>query len=712
MNGPARDRVIEATVEEIVHRSDDGQFVVARMSDPEDELFTAIGNLGAIAPGETLRLLGRSTTHPTHGPRFSVTSFLPVLPSTEAGIAKFLGSGLIPGTGKSLAQKIVAQFGTRTLDVIATQSVRLREVPGIGAQRASSIGDAVKARREEAELRSYLAAVGLGPALSKRILQEYGEASARVLRDDPYLVAESIAGIGFRMADRIAHAGGIARDDPRRAAGAVLHLVGVAADEGHTFLDLGTLEARAEELDVPAPLLPAAVDSLVSRGSLLREDDALYAPPLYQAEVDLARLLARHATTRNVPLRVADLIEAQQRSLGLSTMQSRAVEESFRTGLFVLTGGPGTGKTTTTRAIVEAHESLGQRVLLLAPTGRAAKRLSEATGRQARTIHRTLEWNPRTGRPTRDEFTPFDVELVLIDEASMLDIVLARLLLRAIAPATKVVLVGDIDQLPPVSAGPVLREVLLSNRARVVRLDTVFRQAEESAIVRGAHAILAGRLPEVSAPESGGTGELHLIRASDPDRVRDVLVRSLERLRARYGLDPIRDVQVLTPTRRGPLGAEQLNLWLQSRLNPDGARGPASIAFRAGDKVMQLKNDYERDVYNGDLGEISRIVGGEVFVVIDGREVRYALEDLDTLSLAYATTIHKAQGSEFPCVVLVLHGSHALLLNRPLFYTALTRAKKAAVLLGDPKAMLRAVRNTGVSETRCRLHSRLAQASG
>ena len=705
----AGEEVVQATVEDVLWQSPDGRFSVVRaVREPGDAQVVLVGDVGAVARGETLRARGRFSRHAVHGVRFQVTSFTPVMPSTHEGVARYLGSGLVPGIGPALAERLVAKFGDRTLDVVTQESARLREVPGIGKRRADAIAAAVRSRRAEAESLSYLHALGLGPSLSRKVLARYGDATARVLREDPYLVAEQIAGIGFRTADRIGLAGGIGKTDPRRAAGAVLHLVARAADDGHVYATRVGLHEGARELDVPDELVDPAVDTLAGRGMVIVENDAIYAPPLFRAERAVARHLVRLARPRAAPRGVDEAL-AIARELGLSDEQAEAVRVSLEQGLVVLTGGPGTGKTTTVKAIVHAHERLGHRVELAAPTGRAAKRLSEATGRDARTLHRLLEWNPKLGRFGRDARAPVDAELVLVDETSMLDVQLAESLLEAVGPSATLVLVGDADQLPPVGPGQVLRELLESGVARTVCLTRIFRQAEQSAIVRGAHAIRHGELPEPTRPGERGAGDLYIVRARDPDAIAARVLETLARIPGAYGLDAKRDVQVLVPSRRGTAGTERLNVVIQAALNPtrdDAVPG----ALRAGDKVMQLRNDYDRDVFNGDVGEVRRIEGGSTFVDVDGREVQYGRDDLDALALAYACTVHKAQGSEVPAVIIVIHGSHHVLLSRALLYTAVTRARRLVVLVGDPRAMARAAANASSLRTRSKLVERLHAA--
>lgn len=703
-----REQTLEVEIESVVYQSADQQFTVVRAHDARnDATVYLVGQLGQVAAGETLRAVGRFTEHKEHGKRFKVTSFAPVMPSSRQGVVRYLGSGLIPGIGPALAERLVQKFGDRTLDVIATESGRLVEVSGIGKAKAQAIADAIRSRREEAETLSYLHGLGVGQALGRKLRKKYGADVVRILRDDPYLVAEQIAGVGFKTADAIGQANGFALDDPRRAAGAVLHLVGQAADEGHVFTTAEILEQGANDLGVPRELIPHAVQTLAARNMLVVDGDAIYAPPLYDAERSVAGFLRERSSRRfevNAAKRSAAL--TQLASLQLSDAQKRAVESSLSAGVFVLTGGPGTGKTTTVRAIVRAHQALGRRVALAAPTGRAAKRLSEATGAEAKTIHRMLEWNPALGRFARDAQAPLDFEVVLIDESSMIDLLLGASLFAAVGPAAQVILVGDIDQLPPVSPGPLLRELIESEVAPVTRLTEVFRQAQESAIVRGAHAILHGEEPVPTPPKTRGSGDLFVVRQPDAEQLTERLLETLERIKKVYGFDLKRDVQVLTPTRRGPLGTEQLNLTLQDAINPSSGRTSA-ISFRPGDKVMQLRNDYEREVFNGDLGIVKRVDAGIVYVDFDGREVKYNVDELPSLALAYASTVHKVQGSEFLAVVIVLHASHYMLLSRTLLYTAVTRAKKLAVILSDPRALPRAVRNDEAKRSRCRLRDRL-----
>lgn len=699
----SREIGLTVTIDEVIFRSGDGRFAVLRASQHAAEKVVLVGALGDVAPGESLLVRGKMERHATYGERMSVTSFAPVTPTTREGIARYLGSGLVPGVGPALADRIVQAFGERTIEVITTQSAKLREVSGIGARRATAIAEAVRERAADAEVLSYMHSLGLGPAISQRIRKRYGHDTVRVLREDPYLVAEQVRGVGFLTADRIGRALGYAVDDPRRAAGAVLHLLGRAADQGHVFLPRDMLVDQATNLEVPDERAIEAIDTLHARGLLIVDADAVYAPPLYSAEVSAAKKLRalseEPSPSANVEIPAALLA-------GLAQGQQDAVRASFQHRLYVLTGGPGTGKTTTVRALVAAQRARGKRVLLCAPTGRAAKRLSEATGVEALTIHRLLELNPKTGVFQRDAENPLLADLVLVDEASMLDLPLGARLLAALAPLTSLVLVGDVDQLPPVGPGPLLRELIASNACPVVRLTEVFRQAQESAIVRAAYAILHGERPATTAANTRGSGDFFFIRASEPEVAQQRVIETLSRMHAAYQLDPKRDVQVLTPMRKGQLGTERLNQIIQSALNPAPNQEPGLM--RPGDKVMQLRNDYDREVFNGDLGEIEQVSPGLATAKMSGRSIVYDRDALESLALAYACTVHKVQGSEFPAVIVVLHTTHFILLSRSLLYTAVTRAKRLVVVIGDERALARAIGNTALQQTFCGLRERLA----
>ncbi|MCZ7686533.1 MAG: ATP-binding domain-containing protein [Sandaracinaceae bacterium] len=706
--GPPRERadeIVQGTVLEVRFASPDGRFAVLRVQrEANGEEIAVVGDVAGLAPGEDVRFRGRWEEHERFGGRFRAVGFTPVLPTNKQGLERFLGSGLIPGIGKQLAKRLVDRFGDRTLDVITTQSARLREVPGIGKQRAEAIAEAVRARRAEAENLSFLHSLGLGPALSRKLLKKYGPRTVQVLKDDPYLAAEEVPGVGFKTADQIGRAAGIGPDDPRRAAGAVLHLVGRAADEGHVFLPREELRERAARLEVPAELVDPAIDQLAARELLVCEEDRVYAPPLFRAEVraaeppraagataSRARRGPREAAPPRAPLRSAAPRgghRALERPDGAHG-RARHRQDHHRGGHRAGPRGP--------RAARAALRADGPRRQAHERGERARghhhpppPRVEPGHGQLLARRRRAARRRPRAGRRGLDARPHAGARAP-----------------RGHPPAASLVLVGDVDQLPPVGAGQVLRELIASERAPVVRLDTVFRQAQRSAIVRGAHAILAGRLPSPTPRGEKGPGDLFLVRAGDADAIGERLASTLRRIPEAYGLDARRDVQVLVPMRKGPLGTERLNALLQAELNPASARG---AGLRPGDKVMQLRNDYEREVFNGDIGWVQRVEDGVTYVTFDSGLRSYKADELDALTLAYASTIHKAQGSEFPAVVVVLHGAHSVLLSRALVYTAVTRARRLVVIVGDERALARAARTVGSSRAFCRLAERLREA--
>lgn len=719
--------VVRGVVRSIVWQNAERTFTVAKLLALDGREHVVVGDLGSTAPGEQVRVAGKWEEHKSHGKQLRVHLCVPELPSTPDGIARLLGSGFVDGIGPMLARRLVDAFGSSTLDVIADHPERLREVEGIGPERARRIQETFRARRAESETKSFLQAVGIGPALGQRVFKRFGEETPKIVREDPYRLAAEVPGVGFLTADRIGRALGIREDDPRRARAAVRHLIVEGGESGHTALPPGALAEGAVELGIPITRLEEAVEALVREQTIVRERELAYHPALHRAECSIATLLAtmvsRGVDPIDAPVWRSEPVRAAMSAL--SERQRAAVEEAFRSSVFVLTGGPGTGKTTTVNALVAVARAASMKLVLCAPTGRAARRMTEATREPARTIHRALEWNPRLQRFSRDSASPLDADLVLVDESSMLDVALAARLLEALRPKARIVFVGDADQLPSVGPGMVLADLLATPWIASARLTEVFRQASESAIVRSAHAVLAGSLPDASPPReqrdgpSPPRGELFWVKADDAERAAELLVEMVcHRIPRRFGLDPMRDVQVLVPTHKGPLGAQALNVALQRALN---ASAPAASApsegaalkgkLAAGDKVMQLKNDYDLDVYNGDLGTVLRVESNAIVANIDGREVLFSGESRESLALAYAVTVHKSQGSEYDAVVIALHPGHFVLLNRALLYTAITRARKLVVLIAGERAVKMAIHNTRTAERYGALRERLRLAA-
>ncbi len=712
--------VLRGVVRGVVYRKEDQSFSVVRLTLINGDEATVVGPLGDLSAGEPVRVNGKWEQHGSHGRQLRANSVVPEMPTTEAGIERLLGSGFVPAIGAGLAKRIVARFGPSTLDVIADHPERLSEVDGIGEKRARSIQEAFRARRAEAETKAFLQGLGIGPALARRVWERFGAETAKVVQGNPYRLAEEVPGIAFLTADAIAKSVGISRDDPRRIAGAALFLLLQSVEEGHVALPPDHLAALAQEFEIPSSAMRETLDRLTRAGTVTLDRGLVYPPPLLDAETHLAGDLARFVRSPVAPIDAAvmDLAMVRDALAPLNAKQREAVDATRTSGLLVLTGGPGTGKTTATRALVTLHAAAGAKVMLAAPTGRAAKRLSEATQRPASTLHRLLEWTPRLGRFSRNRLSPLDADVVLVDEASMIDVQLAAALVSAVRPGARLVFVGDVDQLPPVGPGTVLADLLATRGVRAVRLTEVFRQASASAIVRGAYAVLRGDAP-VSSPARTVSptgprppaGELFLVKCEDGEKAARLLVESVaKRIPGTFGLDPVRDVQVLVPTHRGPLGAQALNLALQAALNPDGERGRRGVAV--GDKVMQHKNDYDLDVWNGDVGTVLRVDEKTITALIDGREVVYTGAAVDNLSLAYAATVHKSQGSEYDAVVIGLHTSHYVLLNRALIYTAITRAKRLVVIVGNERALKLAVSDTKQKERYGALRERLKEALG
>lgn len=716
---------LEGTVERITFVNEETRYVVARLVVPgRTRPATIVGTLPSLTPGESLRVHGVWTSHPKYGDQFSVERYEPIVPATLLGIERYLGSGLVKGIGPVFAKRLVEAFGLETLRIIEEEPERLREVGGIGPTRLARIAAAWAEQREVRGVMLFLQAHDVSPAYAARIFKTYGQESVALVRANPYRLARDVPGIGFKTADRVARSLGIAPESPLRAAAGLLHALQGLAEAGHAFGWEAELTRTAEaDLQIPATTLRLALESLVAEGDIVAEagpsDRALYLPELHAAEVETAeRLAALRVTPREARRLDAEAalrwVEGATQ-LSLAESQREALRLALREKLLIVTGGPGTGKTTILRCLLRILERQGVRVALTSPTGRAAKRLAETTGREARTVHRLLEWAPRGTGFQRDAARPLEADLVVVDEVSMLDLPLMRYLLRAIPLHATLLLVGDADQLPSVGPGSVLRDLLETEPLPRIRLTHIFRQAEASRIVRVAASVQRGEIPDFSPAGGDGAGDCYFVREEDADRLRDLIVDLVaRRLPARYGVDPVRDIQVLSPMHRGAVGAMELNAVLQARLNPGGDAGREVVRggriFRVGDRVMQGRNDYEKEVYNGDIGRVLAVDGETQSLVaeVDGRSVPYEFAELDELGLAYATTVHKSQGSEYPVVVLPLHTTHYPMLQRNLLYTGVTRARRLLVLAGTTKALALAVRNDRIRRRHSRLGERLA----
>jgi exodeoxyribonuclease V alpha subunit len=710
---------LDGTLERVVYQSADDAWSVVKLSPAGGgEPVTAVGKLLGVQPGESLHLEGSWDENEKFGRQFKVASYRTVAPATVRGIERYLGSGLIRGIGRGMAKRLVEAFGIETLEVIERRPERLAEVPGIGPKRRAEIARAWSEQREIKEVMVFLQSHGVATSHAIRIYKTYGGAALGIVRRDPYRLATDVYGIGFKSADDIAASLGLPADSPERARAGLLYTLEQASERGHVYLPRGELfEQTAALLGVDEERLAEALPRLVEEGQAVVEDEAVYLRLLHAAEEALAGGLLQIARRPGKPLKI-DVERAlawfeERESIELAPQQREAIRRGIQSQVLVVTGGPGTGKTTLVRGIVAILEAKKQRVLLAAPTGRAAKRLTEATGREARTVHRLLEVDPATRSFLRGPDRPLTADVVIVDEASMLDVSLAHHVVRAIPAAARLILVGDVDQLPSVGPGRVLAELIDSGAVDVVRLSEIYRQAGESRIVVNAHRVNRGEMPLLAGDAAAG-GDFFFIDRRTPEEVVETLVHLVaERIPAKFGFDPLADVQVLTPMNRGLLGTASLNERLRERLNP--AREGAAEAvrggrlFRVGDKVMQVRNDYELEVFNGDLGRVVGIDADEQRLVVDfdGRGVAYDFSILDELVPAFACSIHKSQGSEYPCVVVPLHSQHYVMLERNLLYTALTRARKLVVIVGEPRALGVAVGNRRTRERYTRLAGRL-----
>ncbi len=720
---------LQGQIERLTYTNEENGYTIARIRVAgERDLVTVVGNLAGPVPGEVVHMKGEWVNHPRYGRQFKIHQYRTLAPASLAGIEKYLGSGLIKGIGPVMARRIVKTFGEETLEVIDQRIEELGRVEGIGKKRIDMIRRAWEDQKEIREVMIFLQAHGVSSAYATRIFKQYGRESVAVVKENPYRLATDVFGIGFVTADQIAGKLGFPKESPVRVEAGILYVLNRMAEEGHVYFPYEPLLAKCREiLDVPPDHVTRAVGGINLEGRIVLEDlnegdafrenhKAVYLAPFHLAETSVAArlgaLLHARPSIRPVDAEKALAWVQKRLSITLAEQQAEAVRCALGSKAMVITGGPGTGKTTIINAVLQIVSKLEVRVHLAAPTGRAAKRMTEATGVEARTIHRMLEFSMQKGGFQRNDRNPLECDLLVVDEASMIDTILMHHLVKAIPPSATLILVGDVNQLPSVGAGNVLRDIIDSGGLPVVTLDRIFRQARESRIIVNAHGILKGRIPplEGASPEE----DFHFIQQEDPDQVLRIIQELVrERIPGRFGLDPVNDIQVLTPMHRGTVGAENLNRALQEALNPGGdslIRG--NRTFRAGDKVMQVRNDYDREVFNGDIGRITEVdpETREVFVTYDGRPVPYDFTDLDELVPAYAVSVHKSQGSEYPAVVIPLLTQHYVLLQRNLIYTAVTRGKRLVVIVGTARAFAIAVKNDRTEKRYSTLNRRLEAA--
>ena len=709
---------IRGQVERITFSNEENGFTIAKLkAQGERELVTVVGTFPGINPGEVLELLGEWGNHPKFGTQFKAVKFKSVVPATVAGIEKYLGSGLIKGIGPIMASRLVKHFGLNTLEIIDTDPEKLSEVEGIGKKRVQMIRNAWDAQKDIREVMVFLQGHGVSSTYAVKIYKQYGKDSIKVVQENPYRLAADIFGIGFKTADKIAGNLGIDRNSDIRAESGILYVLHKLSDEGHVYYPYEPLiEACQKILEVDKAIIIKGLAKLFEEKKIVLEDlneakadfiannKAVYLTGYHVAEQGIAQRIKTLLSTPSNLRRIDEdkALEWVQKRLEiqLTERQKEGVKTATRQKVMVLTGGPGTGKTTIIKAILEIYRRLTPKIIMGAPTGRAAKRMSEATGWEAKTLHRVLEWSPKEMGFQKNGDHPLEADVVIVDEASMIDNLLMHHFLKAVPQTCSLILVGDVNQLPSVGAGNVLRDIIESGVVPVVELNEIFRQAMGSLIITNAHRINRGEFPIIPESKGAEPQDFYFIRKEDREEIAATILDLVtQRIPNRFAKDPINDIQVLAPMHKGLIGAQNLNQALQEALNKSHTElSRGGRVYKLGDKVMQIKNDYDKEVFNGDIGRISRIdlEEQEVTVDFDGRLVTYDFSDLNELVLAYAVSIHKSQGSEYPVVVMPIHISHYMLLQRNLIYTGVTRARKLVVIVGTKKALSIGIRNNKI----------------
>ena len=719
---------IEGQLEHVTYHNEETGYTVARLKTyGQREPVTIVGQIMAPTPGEILTLKGEWSNHNQYGTQFKVKYYQTKIPASVQGIRKYLGSGLIKGIGPVMAKKIVDHFGVDTLEIIEHEIEKLLEVDSIGRKRVEMIRRAWSEQKEIRRLMIFLQEHQVPSGHAARIFKHYGEKAVEILKENPYRLAYDIRGIGFITADRIAEKLGFAKESVLRGEAGLLYVLHELAGKGHVYYPReGLLEKASEILDIPSEIIGRLLESLAGEGLLVIEERpegdikgrvqtaAVYLAGYHRAETGivtrLETLIASEKLIRRIDADKAVIWVQRELGLDLAAGQVEAVRRAANDKVLVITGGPGTGKTTIIRSVLAIFDKLKAQIMLAAPTGRAAKRMSEATGHEAKTIHRLLDYKWQQGGFQINDKNPLEADLLILDEASMIDTVLMNHLLKAVPAQATLILVGDVDQLPSVGPGNVLDDIISSGRVPVVRLTEIFRQARESSIIVNAHLINRGIKPKISV-QGGKLDDFYFIERDKPeDALKTIIEVVAERVPKRFGLDPFTDIQVLSPMHRGVVGAGNLNLELQNVLNPGGmgvTRGGRE--FRLGDKIMQVTNNYDKEVFNGDIGKMTGLdlERREVYLTFDGRKVIYDFNELDEVVQAYAISIHKSQGSEFEAVVAPVLTQHYMMLQRNLLYTAVTRGKKLVVLVGSEKALGLAVRNDGTKRRYSGLARRL-----
>ena len=716
---------LRGQLERVTYENEESGYTVAKVRVfGRVDLVTIVGSIPAPAPGEVLEMSGEWNTHPTFGDQFKVVFCTCSVPATAVGIERYLGGGLIKGIGPKMAKRIVAAFGEKTLDVIEESTEQLQQIEGIGEHRVKIIRKAWVEQKEIRSVMLFLQSHGISAAYATKIYKKYGNESIAIVKKNPYRLAHDIFGIGFLIADKIAQKLGFDEKSPLRAEAGILFVLLGLTEKGHVYFPYGELITKSQEtLQIEEEILSTAISTLISERKIIIEElkkngetkVGVFLSAYYLAEVRIADMLK---IIRDTPKKIKDIYKGgvinhvqKKLSISLAEKQEEAINASLNNKVLVITGGPGTGKTTIIKSILEIISLATKKILLAAPTGRAAKRMSEATEREAKTIHRLLEFNPVDGRFKRNEENTLSCDLIAVDESSMIDTLLMSHLLKAIPQHAILILIGDINQLPSVGPGSVLKDIIKSNAIKVVELNEIFRQAQTSKIIVNAHKIIRGKLPEIDNEDET---DFYFISEDDQEKIAEkILLMVKKRIPKKFNFDSTKDIQVLTPMNRGTVGTIKMNDYLQDALNPLGFEiVQGGRKYRVGDKVMQIRNNYDKSVFNGDIGFIADIdtKNQSVLVNIDGNEISYEYSELDELVLAYAISIHKSQGSEYPVVIIPIIMAHYMMLQRNLVYTGITRGKKLVIVIGSKKAIFMAVNNNKTIKRNTWLQERLKNA--
>ena len=719
------EQTLKGEVRRVVYASQDGAYSVLRVVDAQNKEQTVVGAIVGAYEGQGITLKGKWERHKEHGRQLRVSEYKFTLPTTSEGIKRYLASGLIHGIGKELAERIVSKFGTETLDILDNYSARLTEISGFGKKRLEMVRKAWREHANERDIFIFLQSLGVSLAYCRRIFKKYGDHTPAFVRADPYKLAEDIDGIGFIMSDKVAKSLGIEGTDPRRLRAGVVYTLNRLSESGHVcypkeeFLKYTAELLNVDEKDSATGLEQALKDGLAMIDAVNDDEgtppEMVYKAQLYTAERELAHIIANIAAAKHHKGEATQRIDYRP-AVNLSDEQHAAISAVGHHPFNIITGGPGVGKTTVVGDIVRRASIAQLKVYLAAPTGRAAKRLSESCRRNASTIHRLLKWDPQKRKFVYGTQRPLKCDILIIDEVSMLDVPLALFLFRAVSPGTTVVMVGDSDQLPSVGPGTVLMDLIMSGAAQVTHLSRIYRQGPQSRIITNAHAVNSGRLPDLTPVPKNVFSDFYWIEQEDPERVISIIGEmAKERIPRRFKFDPMRDIQVLTPMNRGNCGTKTLNDKLQDVLNPETMRGPhltfGEKKFRYGDRVMQIRNNYDKKVFNGDMGRLIHIdPKNKMFKIkFEDKIAEYEFVEADQIVLSYAVTVHKSQGSEFPVVIMPILTQHFIMLQRNLLYTGMTRAKKLMVLIGSRKALSMAVNNARMEPRFSQLRARLKQ---